>query len=151
MRICFNLWPFFSDQSTDTMNAYALRALLECLIDINIGYLKENRRTPGLYQTNVRYGRTHGWEPIPALYKRQVGDCKSLTCALIAQYRLRGIEALPVFRFMPNENGGNDYHILVQTPHRDGLDHKDFEDPSLKLGMSPAIVRRFYDAKPIFG
>lgn len=108
-------------------NAQALRILLDCLIDLNRVFLRAHA-APTLYQSGVRYGRTRLWEPIPALYARQYGDCKSLSAALIAEYREQGIEADPVFRFNPNPNGTNDFHILVHTA-------RGFEDPSKVLGM----------------
>jgi hypothetical protein len=78
----------------------------------------------------VVYGRTKLWEPIPALYQRGYGDCKSLTAALIAQYRKKRIACEPVFRWVrkPERQGETDYHILVHTD-------KGFEDPSKVLGM----------------
>lgn len=150
MRICFNLPHVFGGQSTDVENAYVLRALLDCLVEIDVAYLKTHRNVPQLYSSGVVYGRTHGWEPIPALYRRGVGDCKSLTAALVAEYRMKNIEAHPVFRFIPNAKGGNDYHILVEVPNRNGKRGTKFEDPSRELGMSPAVVRKFYDNVPKF-
>lgn len=150
MRICFNLPHVFGGQSTDVENAYVLRALLDCLVEINVAFLKTHRNVPQLYSAGVVYGRTHGWEAIPALYRRGVGDCKSLTAALVAEYLMRGIEAIPVFRFIPNKAGGNDYHILVEVPGRNGRHKTKFEDPSRDLGMSPSLVRRFYDNAPQF-
>jgi hypothetical protein len=150
MRICFNLPHVFGTHSTEVENSYVLRALLDCLVEIDVAFLKTHRNVPQLYRSGVTYGRTHGWEPIPALYRRGVGDCKSLTAALVAQYRVQGIEAIPVFRFISNKKGGNDYHILVQVPGRDGHDKTLFEDPSRKLGMSADLVRKFYDTLPTF-
>lgn len=128
MQIEFNLPHVFRSGSDQTENAIVLRALLECLIDINRAYLRIRPETPILYNSGVRYGRTTWWECIPALYSRGLGDCKSLTAALVAEYIEKGIPAKPVFRFRQNEYGGTDYHILVQT--RQG-----FEDPSKVLGM----------------
>lgn len=128
MQITFNLPHVFRPGSNPTENAYVLRVLLECLIELNRTYLQFRPQTPELYESGVRYDRTTWWETIPALYGRQKGDCKSLTAALIAQYREQGIEANPVFRFRKNPHGGTDYHILVQTANG-------FEDPSKVLGM----------------
>jgi hypothetical protein len=88
---------------------------------------RAKRIVPPLYGSGVVYARTVWWESIPALYKRGFGDCKSLTCALVAQLMMQGIEAKPVFRFNPSPTS-TDYHILVQT--RNG-----WEDPSKRLGM----------------
>ncbi len=89
---------------------------------------------PRLYELHdahgITYYRTQIWDTLPALYERGYGDCKSLTCALIAQYLYEGKECAPVFRFQkrPDGSGALDFHILVQTA--DG-----FEDPSKVLGM----------------
>jgi hypothetical protein len=128
MQITFNLPHVFTSVSTAEANAPVLQALLECLIAINIAFLRANPATPGLYQSGVRYGRTVLWEPIPALYAARLGDCKSLTAARVAEIRVRGGKAKPVFRFMPRVSGNRDFHILVQTPIG-------FEDPSKLLGM----------------
>jgi hypothetical protein len=146
MQIIFNLPHVFrpSVSDADEMqlhvdNAYALRSLLECMVELNIGYMKFHN-CPPLYQSGVRYGRTIWWEPIPALYQRRRGDCKSLATALIAQYRMQGIGADPVFRFVMNGEGGidgTDFHILVQN--EDG-----FEDPSKVLGMGQDENARFF-------
>jgi len=134
LDICFNFEHVFNSQSTDVENAIVLKALLDCLITVNIAYLKRNR-VSRLYSAGVRYGRTKKWYPIPELYSRGIGDCKSLTGALVAEYRMQGVQAKPVFRFYPNNEGGNDFHILVMVPGQNGYDRKLFEDPSRKLGM----------------
>jgi hypothetical protein len=122
---------FTADSSYDA-NAYALRCLLDCLIDLNLSYLKYGgkRRIPKLYDSPVYYERTVIWDTIPGLYRRGYGDCKSLTAALIAQYRTEGKECAPVFRFQRRPDGSEslDFHILVQTANG-------FEDPSKIKGM----------------
>lgn len=123
----FEMPNAFVPGSDPTTNADALKALLECLIEINAAYIRSHP-APALYQSGVRYGRTIEWEPIPALYARGYGDCKSLTAAMVAQYRDQGIKARPVFRFRKRPDGRTDYHILVQTENG-------FEDPSKVLGM----------------
>lgn len=137
MQITFNLPHVFNSASSAEDNARALRALMECLVSINLAYLKSNPSTPPLYRSGVRYFRTLWWEAIPALYASQRGDCKSLSAALIAQYRIRGLGAKPVFRFVKNSrSGGTDYHILVQT-------ERGYEDPSKVLGMGEDENRYF--------
>lgn len=136
MQIIFNIPHAFYADSPFADNAVALRALLDCMIELNMGYLKLHRALP-LYQSGVRYDRTTWWEPIPALYARKYGDCKSLATALVAEYRLRGIAAEPVFRFIRKDDGTTDFHILVQTEHG-------FEDPSKVLGMGKNENARFY-------
>lgn len=123
----FDLPDAFHPKASEVVNAYVLRVLLDALTDINSAYLRTNA-VPSLYRSGVRYGRTTLWEPISALYARQYGDCKSLTAALVAEYRKQGIAATPVFRFRKRPDGRIDFHILVQTANG-------FEDPSKVLGM----------------
>lgn len=124
----FDLPHAFYPGASEVDNAYTLRALLDCLIEINQWYLVDHQNTPELYATPVVYGRTQIWDTIPAMYARGYGDCKSLTAALVAENSLRGKKSYPVFRFVKNRHGSNDFHILVQNP--DG-----FEDPSKIKGM----------------
>jgi hypothetical protein len=145
MRIVFNLPHLFRLDTSPVENSDGLRNLMETLVRFNLDYLK-NYKVPHLYRSGVVYGRTNMWEPIPALYERGFGDCKSLSAALIAQYEIRGIPASPVFRFSASSYRGDDhllYHILVQTT--DG-----YEDPSRKLGMGRDEWKYFQkNAKPI--
>jgi hypothetical protein len=106
------------------------------MVQLNLAYI-EMYPTKDLYSSGVRYGRTKIWEPIPALYARGIGDCKSLSAARIAQLRKQGIPCRPVFRFANRGDGNKDFHILIQTP-------KGWEDPSKKLGMLVKDVNRFY-------
>lgn len=133
MDICYHLEHVFNDRSTDVENSFVLKALLDCLITINIAYLKRNR-VPRLYSSGVRYSRTVKWYPIPELYQRGNGDCKSLAAALVAEYRAQGIQAKPVFRFFKDKEGTK-FHILVMVPGQNGYDRTLYEDPSRKLGM----------------
>ena len=128
MYITFNILHAFTPQSNDVENALALRALLDCMIEMNKGYLRLHPETPGLYQSGVKYARTTLWEPIPALYARRMGDCKSLACARVAELQMKRVPCEAVFRFYTHPNGVKDFHILVQTP-------KGWEDPSKKCGM----------------
>lgn len=129
MQITFSLPHVFHPGSDQDENADALRDLLDCLIRLNLGYLRCNA-VRGLYQSGVVYKRTEVWDTIPELYKKGFGDCKSLSAALIAQYRISGVDCAPVFRWIKRADGSGatDYHILVQTA-------KSFEDPSKVLGM----------------
>lgn len=136
MQITFSLPHVFNAGSTPVDNAYALRALLDCLIDLNRAYLL-NHSAPSLYRSGVVYARTTVWDTIPALYQRGYGDCKSLSAALIAQYRHVGIPCNPTFRFVKNMHGGSDFHILVQTK-------SGFEDPSKVLGMGKDENSKFF-------
>lgn len=133
MQITYNLPQVFFDGSDRAENSLVLRTLLDCLIHINLIYLQleasRGNVVPPLYRSGVIYGRTSWWEPIPALYHRKFGDCKSLSAALIAEYRMKGIHCVPVHRWIPGNDGATHYHILVQVG-----DNK-FEDPSRRLGM----------------
>jgi hypothetical protein len=127
LQITLNLPHVFFPGARTVENAQALRILLDCLINLNRVFLRSHA-APTLYKSGVRYGRTRLWEPIPALYRRQYGDCKSLSAALIAEYREKGEHAEPAFRWIKNSEGGTDFHILVHTT-------RGFEDPSKRLGM----------------
>jgi len=129
VRITVSMPHVFHPGSTPVENARALRVMLECLIQLNLAFLKDHSALP-LYKAGVVYGRTQVWDTIPSLYARGYGDCKSLSAALIAQYRHRGIAAQPVFRWTerPDGSGARDFHILVQTS-------RGWEDPSKVLGM----------------
>lgn len=129
MRISFDLGGVFYAGAPDEDNALALQAMLEALIAIDRVYLRRYPRTPKLYASGVRYGRTQVWDSIPDLLTRRHGDCKSLTAMLVAELREAKIPARPVFRFASNpQTGQKDFHILVQHG-------KTFSDPSRKLGM----------------
>ena len=65
----------FRPGASDEDNAVCLRAMLEALIMANMVYLRRHPRTPRLYQSGVRYGRTTVWLAIPSLYAARVGDC----------------------------------------------------------------------------
>jgi len=131
MRIYMDLGGVFHPGASDEDNALALQALLESLIQVNRVYLRRYPRTPNLYKSGVRYGRTRVWDSIPDLITRRFGDCKSLSAMYVAELRHAGEKAKPVFRFMTNpQTGHKDFHILVQRDRGKG-----FEDPSRKLGM----------------
>jgi hypothetical protein len=134
MEIPIDVQHWFEPATSLVDNAYALRALLDCLITLNESYLRNHSVRP-LYQSGVVYGRTTVWDPIPALYARQYGDCKSLSAALIAQYRKQGIACEPTFRWHPRKNTVEkilDFHILVEVRRSGKII---YEDPSKVLGM----------------
>lgn len=160
MEISFNLPYVFNPTARRVDNACALNSLLNCLISLNLKYLRFHP-APSLYESGVRYGRTVLWEPIPALYLankrrdlfnppfwvptapegqgKQRGDCKSLTAAMVAQYMHKGEKARAVFRWAERkDNSGElDFHILVQTLNG-------YHDPSRHLGMGENEFARFY-------
>lgn len=156
MLISLNFPNVFVPGATELDNALALRALLDCMIRLNMAYHKEHQ-VPALYESGVTYGRTEIWEPVAALYLpnkmqdangmwqpqgamggRRIGDCKSLATARVAELRLAGKKANPTFRFAKKRHsfGALLFHILVQTD--DG-----WEDPSAKLGMPKAHLAIF--------
>jgi hypothetical protein len=128
MQITLNLLHVFHPGSDPVDNALALEALLELMVALNRAFLRRHPGCKPLYASGVRYGRTRIWEPIPALYARGYGDCKSLATARIAELRQSGVDCKPVFRWVQRPDGVRDFHILVQTGDT-------FEDPSKTLGM----------------
>jgi hypothetical protein len=165
MQITFNLPHVFYPGASKVDNAYALRVLLDTLVNLNLAYLRTHK-PPGLYQSGVRYGRTRIWEPIPALFLAnkqreslfnpfwipmgdrggdKKGDCKSLATARIAELQHQGIEAKPVFRFAKRDKNAPDspldFHILVQVDRK--ISKTGWEDPSRILGMGKEEVERF--------
>ena len=147
MLIRYNVPQVFYPGSDKTENAMVLRVLVDTLVRMNLVHLRcEKRRgrtVPLLYKSGVYYDRTLWWEPIPALYGRGFGDCKSLSAALIAEKQFYdGVIAIPTFRWVENLDGSVDYHILVQVG-------SEFEDPSKVLGMGADENRRFYGAASV--
>lgn len=146
MRICTDVGFVFHPGASDDDNAEVLRLFLENLIAINRVYLRRNPKTPPLYKAGVVYHRTNVWDSIPDLYVRRKGDCKSLTAALIAQLRERGIAASPEFRFLRNpQSGRTEYHILANRDTKSGIFGRrkmGREDPSRVLGMDEYYRRR---------
>ncbi len=135
-QVVFTLPSVFRPGVTPDANAHALRCLLDCLIQLNRGFLSKHN-VPLLYDSGVFYHRTTVWDSIPALLQRGYGDCKSLTCAYVAEQRMRGIDCAPVFRWInrPDGSGATDFHILV-------LQGNGFLDPSKVLGMGNDEVAR---------
>lgn len=130
-QVTFGLPSVFHANSSPLDNARSLQCLLRCLTRVNVIYLQlRPGRVPPLYGSGVVYDRTQVWDSIPALYARRYGDCKSLTCALVAEYAVQGVQTRPVFRWISLKNGQTNYHILVHTPFA-----VQFEDPSKVLGM----------------
>ena len=139
--IQYNMSHVFYPGSDKTENALVLRAMVDLLVNTNIIRLRRlaqhGRSVPTLYRSGVTYARSVWWEPIPELYQRQWGDCKSLASALIAEWTLRRVPCQPTFRWVENADGTLDFHILVQKGNT-------WEDPSAKLGMGREEVARFF-------
>lgn len=127
MQITLDVPHVFYKDSPSEEDGQALRVLLNALIELDVAYLRTNS-VPSLHRSGVVYRRTKVFDTIPALYARGFGDCKSLTAARVAELRAAGANAEPVFRWIRRDDGGKNFHILVQTD--DG-----FEDPSRDLGM----------------
>lgn len=124
--VTFDFKPF-SVGSNALDDAIALNAMLEGLIEANIVYMR-NKRFPSLFDTSVRYDRTKVWDSILGLIQRGYGDCKSLTAVRVAELRMMGYNAIPQFRWKRRDNGGKDFHILIDS-------ELGYEDPSRLLGM----------------
>lgn len=133
--VTFLLPRVFSRGSKLLGNSRAAEALLECLTEIDFLYLAyRGGRIIPLYSHPLRYKRTVVWDTTPALYARNYGDCKSLACTRVAEYRFAKRESRPFFRFVPPELNPEKefmYHIVVG---HDGI-QVTFEDPSKIKGM----------------
>ena len=118
----------FHQGSSSEEDSCVLRLSLEYLIALDLEYLRRHAAPP-LYRAGVVYGRTREWDSIAAVIARSYGDCKSLSAWRIAELRLSGVWAKPVFRWVQRkDDGGKDFHILVFLGSR-------YEDPSRILGM----------------
>jgi hypothetical protein len=129
--VVFGIDGAFHPRASKQENAIALRALLDCLVDLNTIYLDAYPSTPPLYQSGVVYQlmpTRAPWDTIPTLYRRGFGDCKSLAAVRIAELRRYGQTAIPVFRHLAN-GWGTMFHILLL--HGNGC----WECPSRILGM----------------
>jgi len=139
MDITFSLPHVFYPGSNPEDNAYALQILLDMLVRQNMAYLRNHAVLP-LYQSGVVYGRTQVWDTLPALYARRKGDCKSLTGVRVAELKMIGHEARPVFRFAVTPEGKHLFHILVERFENGQIF---YEDPSRILGMNQDELRYF--------
>lgn len=106
--------------------------LIGALYQIDLGWLRDNPRTPKLYHSGVRYREEprgkERWRSIPRVLELGWGDCEDLACWLAAERTLEGRATVPTFRSR-RVGGSVKYHILVRRP--DGR----LEDPSRVLGM----------------
>jgi len=129
--VVFGIDTAFTASSSNRENATALRALMDCLVDLDVLCLRAFPDTPPLYESGVFYRLMpyrYPWDTVPTLYARGYGDCKSLAAARIAELRLQGMDATPVFRHLSNSKGTM-FHILLWRG--DGQ----WECPSRALGM----------------
>ena len=121
------------DSLSDEAKIGTLVDLLEALAGVNVAWLKENPRTPWLYESGVRYeeepaGRDD-WQDIPETIARRNGDCEDLACWRIAELRVRALEHVRVHLKKTVVGPRTIYHVAVC---RDG---GRLEDPSRILGM----------------
>ncbi len=132
--VVFGIDGAFHPRASKTANAIALRALLDCLIDIDIIIIKACPRLPRLYNSGVVYRLMPSgapWDSTPILMQRGFTDCKSLVATRIAEIRAAGSTAIPVFRNI-KDGWGTMFHILIL--HGNGQ----WECPSRILGMGAA-------------
>lgn len=132
--VVFGIDGAFHPRASRTNNAIALRALLDCLIDLDTICLDVYPNLPSLYQSGVIYRlmpTKAPWDTTPILVARQFTDCKSLVAARIAELRRAGRVAIPVFRNI-TDGWGTMFHILIL--HGNGQ----WECPSRLLGMGSA-------------
>jgi hypothetical protein len=129
--VVFGIDGAFHPRASKTANAIALRALLDCLIDLDIIILKAFPNLPRLYHSKVVYKLMPSeapWDSTPILMQRGFTDCKSLVATRIAEIRHDGFTAMPVFRNI-KDGWGTMFHILIL--HGNGQ----WECPSRNLGM----------------
>jgi hypothetical protein len=132
--IVFGIDNAFHPHASKDSNAIALRALLNCLIDLDIICLNYDPTLPFLYSSGITYRlmpSKMAWDTIPIMVERGFTDCKSLVAARIAELRLNGKAAIPVFRNV-TDGWGTMFHILIL--HGNGK----WECPSRILGMGSA-------------
>jgi len=132
----------FSRESSPLGNALSLRAIMDCLVALNLAFLEEHSTTP-LYSSGVYYQTPpvalDKFMTIPVLYGLGYGDCKSLTAARIAELQKQGIACEPAFRWHENPATGPDFHILL-------LKANGWEDPSKRLGMPDTELASYYSS-----
>lgn len=132
--VVFGIDDAFHPRASKDANAIALRALLDCLIDLDGICLDSCPTLPHLYESGVVYRlmpSAAAWDSIPVMLRRGYTDCKSLVAARIAELRKAGYVAIPVFRNI-TDGWGTMFHILIL--HGNGT----WECPSRNLGMGAA-------------
>ena len=129
--VVFGIDGAFNLRASKSQNAAALRALLDCLIELDSICFAINPSLPKLYESGVIYHLMPSdapWDTIPTFLCRGHTDCKSLVAARIAELRRIGHIAIPVFRHV-TDGWGTMFHILIL--HENGQ----WECPSRLLGM----------------
>ena len=129
--IVFGIDDAFHPRASKDANAIALRALLDCLIELDILCFNFDPTLPYLYRSGIVYKLMPSkapWDTMPIMLQRGFTDCKSLVAARIAELRRNGKPAIPVFRNI-TDGWGTMFHILIL--HGNGK----WECPSKILGM----------------
>ncbi|VVB55231.1 Uncharacterised protein [uncultured archaeon] len=138
--VVFGIDDAFHPRASKTANAIALRALLDCLINLDVIILRAYPNTPKLYESGVFYKLMPSeapWDTTPIMFRRGFTDCKSLVAARIAELIIAGKVAMPVFRNI-KDGWGTMFHILIL--HGNGQ----WECPSSILGMHAAQEVPYY-------
>lgn len=129
----------FRPDSHETDDSLALKACLDCMVEIDRIFLR-TYRSPKLYDCGARFTRTEDWRPTPAIIASRKADCKSFGPARCAELLEDGVPVLMVHRWAKRDEAdgrraprlrqdGTDFHILLM------VDGRLFEDPSKILGM----------------
>lgn len=129
--VVFGIDSAFHPHASKDDNAITLRALLNCLIDLDVICFDSDPTLPFLYQSGIFYRlmpSKAAWDTVPTMVQRGFTDCKSLVAARIAELRRNGQVAMPVFRNI-TDGWGTMFHILIL--HGNG----EWECPSRILGM----------------
>lgn len=129
----------FTDSYSRRASEMVLDLVLECLVQIDMLFLRLNPQCPKLYDSGVRYyheGIVDEWFDIPEALHERVADCKTLSAWRVAELRLSGedpkAQCEKTFAEMEHPDGSTMllYHIRVSRSNGT------IEDPSRKLGMN---------------
>jgi hypothetical protein len=108
-----------------------LRPLLFALVEVNLWHLNHGNFPP-LYSSGVVYQPEppgeEDWKDLVGCLRDGWGDCEDLACWRVAEYRKRGIHAVPEM-YDRQIDCIRLIHVLCRLP--DGR----LEDPSKQLGM----------------
>jgi hypothetical protein len=109
-----------------------VQSLVNALTQTNVGYLREHRRVPALYDSGVYYckderGKEKQWWDIPMVIANGCADCKALAAWRAAELIVAGYPAEPIV----TTRDGLLFHVIVRVANQ-------VEDPSALLGMHAA-------------
>jgi len=88
------LWQHLKKKLVTTAEAHL--AVLDGLVRMNLGYLRERPATPSLFKSGVSYADEPGndvFQTIAEVLKTGQGDAEDLVCWRAAELRLQGIKA----------------------------------------------------------